>query len=93
VWPAPSGREARLLAQFGKNKEQVIARATGEWAIFRLVAQAAKAEGSGGALRAEWSATGKGASPVAVEFSFESGVPVLRRGWLGGMACVPQVTR
>jgi type VI secretion system protein ImpL len=94
VWPAPSGREARLLAQFGKNKEREIAKATGEWAIFRLVAQSASATpGGGGALRAEWNATGKDAQPVTVEFNVESGAPVLQRGWLGSMSCASQVTR
>lgn len=93
LWPAPSGREARLLAQFGKNKEQMISKATGEWAIFRLVAQSARVDGSGGSLRAEWSATGKEASPVSVEFNVESGAPVFQRGWLGGMSCASQVTR
>ena len=94
VWPAPSGREARLLAQFGKNKEREVDKATGEWAIFRLVSHAAKAEPmGGGALRAEWNATGKDARPVAVQFNVESGAPVLQRGWLGAMSCAAQVTR
>jgi len=94
VWPPPSGREARLLAQFGKEKEREIDKATGEWAIFRLVSRAAKADpGGGGALRAEWTPTGKDARPVAVEFNVESGAPVLQRGWLGGMSCASQVTR
>lgn len=93
VWPAPSGREAQLKAQFGKNKEQVIKKATGEWAMFRLVAQSDKVDEAGGSLRAEWNATGKDASPVSVVFSFESGAPIFQRGWLGGMSCVSQVTR
>jgi len=94
VWPPPSGRDARLLAQFGKNKEREIDKAQGEWAIFRLVSRASKAEPSGGgSLRAEWNATGKDAQPVAVEFTVESGAPVLQRGWLGGMSCAAQVTR
>lgn len=94
VWPAPSGREARLLAQFGKNKEREVDKATGEWAIFRLVSHAAKAEPmGGGALRAEWNATGKDARPVGVLFTVESGAPVLQRGWLGAMSCASQVTR
>ncbi len=94
VWPAPAGREARLLAQFGKNKDREIDKATGEWAIFRLVSHAAKADPmGGGALRAEWNATGKDAKPVAVQFTVESGAPVLQRGWLGAMSCASQVTR
>jgi type VI secretion system protein ImpL len=95
VWPSTSGREARLelgyrdLVVLGRTK--VVARAGGEWALFRLVAQAAKWDGNGGTWRAEWNAGGQG--PVAVEFSFANGQPVLQRGWLGGMACPAQVTR
>ncbi len=90
VWPAESGREAKLEAQFKKNKPVTVASATGEWALFRLVAQAAKFDGVG---HAEWSATGKDAVPVVVEFDAPSGLPVLKRGWLGGMTCVAQVTQ
>ncbi|GJG86570.1 hypothetical protein tb265_17510 [Gemmatimonadetes bacterium T265] len=95
VWPSTSGREARLdvgyrnLVVFGRTK--AVARAGGEWALFRVVAQATKWEGGGGTWRAEWNAGGQG--PVAVEFTFANGAPVLQRGWLGGMACAAQVTR
>ncbi len=89
VWPSSSGREASLSAQFGRERDRPVAKASGEWAIFRLVANAAKVDGS----RAEWSATGKDAQPVAVLFTPESGAPVFQRGWLGNMTCVPQVTR
>ena len=90
VWPAESGRDARLEAQFKKNKPVTVASATGEWALFRLVSQASRFEGVG---RAEWSATGKDAVPVIVEFDAPGGLPVLKRGWLGGMTCVAQVTQ
>jgi len=30
---------------------------------------------------------------VVVEFDLPSGAPVLKRGWLGGMTCVAQVTQ
>ena len=70
-----------------RDKERTIARASGDWALFRLVAQAAKWDGGGGAYRAEWS------DGVALEFGFPSGAPVLQRGWLGGMSCAAQVTR
>jgi type VI secretion system protein ImpL len=89
VWPSSTGREANLLAQFKGERERSVARATGEWAIFRLVASATKVEGG----RAEWSTTGKGAQPVAVAFTIESGAPVFQRGWLGNMTCASQVTR
>ncbi|MGQ0649795.1 MAG: ImcF-related family protein, partial [Gemmatimonadaceae bacterium] len=94
VWPAPSGREARLIAQFGREKEREIAKTTGEWALFRLVAQSTKTDVTGPAeFRSQWNATGKGAVPVDVVFRFESGMPVAQRGWLGGMSCISQVTR
>jgi type VI secretion system protein ImpL len=90
VWPAESGRDARLEATFKKNKPVTVASGTGEWALFRLVAQASRFEGAG---RAEWNATGKDAVPVVVEFDAPGGLPVLKRGWLGGMTCVAQVTQ
>ncbi|MBK6485802.1 MAG: PEGA domain-containing protein [Gemmatimonadetes bacterium] len=93
IWPSTTGREARLRAQFDGGPEQDVVRETGEWAIFRLIARAAKAEGSGGSLRAEWNTTGQGARPVAVQFTIESGAPVFQRGWLGGMSCTSQITQ
>ena len=89
VWPSSTGREAGLLAQFKGERERQVLRSAGEWAIFRLVAGATKVEGG----RAEWSTTGKGAQPVAVTFTIESGAPVFQRGWLGNMTCAAQVTR
>ena len=89
VFPSSSGREATLLAQFKGERERLIARGTGEWAIFRLVAAATKVEGG----RAEFAATGKGAQPVGVQFTIESGAPLFQRGWLGNMTCASQVTR
>jgi type VI secretion system protein ImpL len=89
VWPSTTGREATLLAQFKGERERAVARATGEWAIFRLVAAATKVEGG----RGEWSATGKNAQPVGVQFTIESGAPIFQRGWLGNMTCAAQVTR
>ena len=93
VWPSSTGREATLLAQFKGERERPVARGTGEWAIFRLVAAATKVEGSGGNLRGEWAATGKGAQPVGVQLTIDSGAPLFQRGWLGNMTCASQVTR
>lgn len=90
LWPPEAGREAKLEATFKKNKPVVVASATGDWALFRLVAQATRFEGTG---RVEWAAQGKDAVPVVVEFDSPSGMPVLKRGWLGGMTCVGQVTQ
>ena len=92
VWPPPSGRDARLIARLGK-RELLMAEATGDWALFRLVSRASRVDGSGGSLRAEWNAPAAGGVPVAVEFAFTGGYPVLQRGGLGGMNCVAQVTR
>ena len=90
VWPSESGREARLDATFKRNRPVTVTSATGEWALFRLVAQATKFEGTG---RVEWSSTAKDAVPVVVEFDHPKGIPLLKRGWLGGMSCVAQVTQ
>ena len=90
VWPSESGREARLEATFKRNKPVKVAEATGEWALFRLVAQATRFDGDG---RVEWAATGKDAVPVVVEFDHPKGIPLLKRGWLGGFTCIPQVTQ
>jgi type VI secretion system protein ImpL len=92
VWPPQSGRDAKLIARVGR-RELVIAEATGDWALFRLVAAANRVDASGGSLRAEWSTPATGGVPVAVEFAFTGGYPVLQRGALGGMTCVSQVTR
>jgi type VI secretion system protein ImpL len=96
VWPSTTGRDVVLSAEGSGRllrgaKNRTIDRATGDWAIFRLVARAAKAEGGGSNLRAEWNNKDFGAIPV--EFTFANGSPVLQRGWLGGMACAAQVTR
>lgn len=91
VWPSASGREVKLTGQYGR-RERSIAQTNGDWAMFRFVAQAAKVEGDAG-MHAEWTQQDKNARPVAVDFVFASGAPVFKRGWLGGMACAPQVTR
>jgi type VI secretion system protein ImpL len=90
VWPSESGREAKLDATFKRNKPVTVASATGEWALFRLVAQATRFDGAG---RVEWAAKGKDAVPVVVEFDHPKGIPLLKRGWLGGFTCIPQVTQ
>ncbi len=90
VWPSESGREASLQATFKRNKPADVAKASGEWALFRLVAQATRFDGAG---RVEWTSTAKDAVPVVVEFDHPKGIPLLKRGWLGGMSCVSQVTQ
>ncbi|MDF1506024.1 ImcF-related family protein, partial [Roseisolibacter sp. H3M3-2] len=93
AWPSASGRDARLSVvrdvAARRDRETVVKQASGDWALFRLVAQATKVEGDG-PMRAEW---GSGAGAVAVEFGFPEGMPVLKRGWLGAVGCTPQVTR
>jgi type VI secretion system protein ImpL len=96
VWPPASGREARLIAKVSgrfRSTDHVLGRATGDWAMFRLVAQAPKAEASGGSLHTEWPIKDESVAPLSLDFTFPSGSPVLRRGWLGGMVCTPRVTR
>jgi|GEM_PF-969788 len=93
TWPNESGRNAQLEATFKKNKPQTVATVDkSDWALFRLVAQAAKFDGTG---LVTWNATGRDALPVAVQFDLRDGTePVLKRGWLGGqLACVAQVTQ
>jgi len=95
VWPAASGRDAKLVAKFSgrfRSSDRTVAQSTGDWALFRLVAGASKIDGAGGSLHAEWNVKDE-SSPVSVDFTIQSGFPVLRRGWLGGMVCTPQVTR
>jgi type VI secretion system protein ImpL len=92
VWPPQSGRDARLIARLGK-RDLLISEASGDWAFFRLVSRANRADGSGGSLRAEWTTPSTGGVPVTVEFAVPGGYPVLQRGGLGGMSCVAQVTR
>jgi hypothetical protein len=53
------------------------ARAAGEWALFRMTAQAPKWEQVNPTTwKAEWNAGG----PVALEFTFPNGLPALQRG-------------
>lgn len=91
VWPATNGRDAELQAQFKKNKPVTVKKASGDWAIFRLVAGADKFDGQS----ITWNATGKDAEPVVVKFEAlrREASQVLTRGWLGRMSCVAQVTK
>jgi type VI secretion system protein ImpL len=91
VWPPQSGRDAKLIAKVGK-RELLIAEATGEWALFRLVSRATKAEGAGSSLRAEWTTPATSGFPVTVDFAFAGGYPVLQRGAFSGLTCVAQLT-
>jgi type VI secretion system protein ImpL len=94
TWPSSTGRDVKLLAvrnvRLTRDKERPVKVTGGDWALFRLVAAATKAEGDAGSLRAEW---GSGPTAVIMEFGFPEGMPVLKRGWLGGMGCATQVTR
>lgn len=91
VWPATNGRDAELQAQFKKNKPVTVRKASGDWAIFRLVIGADAFEGQS----VTWNATGKDAEPVRVQFEAmrREASSVLTRGWLGRMSCVAQVTK
>jgi type VI secretion system protein ImpL len=91
VWPATNGRDAELQAQFKKNKPIKVRSAVGDWAIFRLVANADQFEGQS----VTWNATGKEAQPVMLKFEAlrREAANVLTRGWMGRMSCVSQVTK
>ncbi len=92
LWPSQSGREAKLIAKVGK-RDLLVDQATGDWALFRLVSRATRADANGSSLHAEWTNQQSGGVPVAVDFVVRGGYPVLQRGALGGMSCVAQVTR
>ena len=92
LWPSQSGRDAKLIARVGK-RDLLVSEATGDWALFRLVSRATRADGNGNSVRAEWTNQQTSGVPVAVEFVVRGGYPVLQRGALGGMACIAQVTR
>jgi type VI secretion system protein ImpL len=92
LWPSQSGREAKLIAKVGK-RDLLVDQATGDWALFRLVSRATRADGNGNSVRAEWTTPQTSGVPVAVEFVVRGSYPVLQRGALGGTSCVAQVTR
>jgi len=92
LWPPQSGRDAKLIARVGK-RDLLVGEATGDWALFRLVSRATRADANGSSVRAEWTTQQTSGVPVAVEFVVRGGYPVLQRGALGGMTCVAQVTR
>jgi type VI secretion system protein ImpL len=92
VWPSPSGRDARLVIRVNRavrgDRDVTFAHESGDWALFRVFARAAKVAGG----RAEWAAR-DGADAAVLSYSSPSGTAVLERGWLGAMGCAPQVTR
>ena len=92
LWPSQTGREAKLIARVGK-RDLLVDQTTGDWALFRLVARATRADGNGSSVRAEWTNQKTAGVPVAVEFVVRGAYPVLQRGALGGMSCIAQVTR
>jgi len=96
TWPQlPQGNTASIEAQYGRSKPTVVASASGEWALFRLVAKGTS-EANGRIVHVTWQAPkAKNALPVVIDFEFldASGAPVLKRGWLGGFTCAPQVAQ
>lgn len=96
TWPQlPQGNTASIEAQFGRSKPVVVASASGEWALFRLVAKGTS-EAIGRTVHVTWPAPNKkDALPVVIDFEFldASGAPVLKRGWLGGFTCASQVAQ
>lgn len=97
TWPQlPEGNSASIEARFGNERPTLIASATGEWALFRLVAKGAS-ESSGRIVHVTWPAPAnkRNGVPIVIDFEFldASGAPVLKRGWLGGFTCAPQVAQ
>jgi len=92
LWPPQSAREAKLIAKVGK-RDLLVDQVTGDWALFRLVSRATRADANGSSVRAEWTNQQTSGVPVAVEFVVRGGYAVLQRGALGGMSCIAQVTR
>jgi type VI secretion system protein ImpL len=95
-WPSATGRSVSLDALGGGRflrgrPTEHIAKAAGDWALFHMLAQATKGDaGENGDYHAEWNSP---LGPIAMDFTTTAGASVLRRGWLGGMACAPQATR
>ena len=95
MWPSTTGREASLVAMGGGRflrgrPTARIAKTAGDWAIFRLIAQAKKGDGTNGEYHAEWDTS---LGPVAIDFTVASGYPIFQRGFFGGMSCAPQATK
>ncbi len=91
IWPQlPQGNTASIEAQFGKNKLVTVASATGEWALFRMVAKGTT-DANGRHVIVTWPAPAgaKDAQQIVIDFEFldASGAPVLKKGWLGGFNC------
>jgi len=91
TWPQmPQGNTASIEAQFAKNKPVVVASATGEWALFRMVAKGTT-DANGRHVLVTWPAPAgaRNAQQVVIDFEFldASGAPILKRGWLGGFNC------
>jgi len=86
----PQGNTASIEAQFKKNKPVVVANATGEWALFRMVARGTTDQ-NGRHVLVTWPAPAgaKDAQQVVIDFEFldASGAPILKKGWLGGFNC------
>ncbi len=87
-WPPNGGSSARLSVSVG-GRDQELARFDGPWALFRVMARATTAEGSGRTRVLTFS----GATPVALEVSAPGVGPVVYRGALSGAVCPSQVVQ
>jgi type VI secretion system protein ImpL len=87
-WPPNGGTTARLSVSVG-GRDQELARFDGPWALFRVMARATTAEGSGRTRVLTFS----GAAPVALEVSAPGVGPVVYRGALSGAVCPAQVVQ
>ena len=49
LWPSQSGRDAKLIARVGK-RDLLVDQASGDWALFRLVSRATRADANGSSV-------------------------------------------
>jgi type VI protein secretion system component VasK len=95
VWSSSAGRSVKVQTKFSgkfRSTDRTVAQATGDWALFHVVAQAIRTDANGATVHAEWTVKQE-TVPARMDFVFPSGYPVIARGWLSNLACVSQVTR
>ena len=100
-WPSTT-HEAKLEAQLGNLPVTLVGPYNGPWAMFQLFYDADAWQQLGDSARAEWtlrtgrqgvSLPGGGALKVMVNVVPASKAAVLKRGYLGGVACISEPAR
>jgi type VI secretion system protein ImpL len=87
-WHGGAG-EAELRARLGAG-EVVVARAQGLWAPFRLFAQGQWQDAGEGHWLVRWRVPGA-SQPLALDVSFQKGVPVFDPAFLRRLTCVSRI--